>query len=148
MDEDHPTATLKKKEKQQLKREALLQRLESNHSPYSKSHARREKRKAKEQLGSGLDSMQLALATVEDDGADAPQEPISEDADAEPKQKKAKPKPGQIGEGKGATLSKAQRQRALRMEKLRHPLILANSEFASNPFQTIRTHAQNTLLPH
>ncbi|KAJ6604763.1 ribosome biogenesis protein SLX9-domain-containing protein [Mycena vulgaris] len=150
MGEEPPAVTLKKKEKQQLKREALLQRLESNHSPYSKSHARRQKRKAKEQLGSGLDDIQLALAAVEDEEvADAPQEAgMADDEEPQPKQKKPKPKPGQIGEGKGAPLSKAQRQRALQMEKLRHPLILANAEFSSNPFQTIRTHAQNTLLQH
>jgi len=144
--------SLKKKEKQQLKREALLQRLESSHSPYSKSHSRRLKRKAKEQLAGGdLDAIQMALAAVDDD-ADAPELMQPEDSitttaeEAQPKQKKLKPKPGQIGEGKGAPLSKAQRKRALEMEKLRHPLILANPEFSSNPFQTIRTHAKNTLL--
>jgi ribosome biogenesis protein SLX9 len=118
MEEDLPTAALKKKEKQQMKREALLQRLESSHSPYSKSHARRQKRKAKEQLGDGLADIQLALAAVEDgDAADEPQKSGSGDkADDEapqPKPKKIKPKPGQIGEGKSAPLSKAQRQRAL-----------------------------------
>ncbi|KAF7347740.1 hypothetical protein MVEN_01531400 [Mycena venus] len=143
---------LKKKEKQQLKREALLQRLESSHSPYSKSHARRLKRKAKEQLAGGdLDAIQMALAAV-DDEAEASELPQPEDSmpveEAQPKQKKPKPKPGQIGEGKNAPLSKAQRKRALKMEKLRHPLILANPEFSSNPFETIRTHAKNTLLQH
>ncbi|KAJ7361623.1 ribosome biogenesis protein SLX9-domain-containing protein [Mycena albidolilacea] len=142
---------LKKKEKQQLKREALLERLESSHSPYSKSHSRRLKRKAKEQLAGGdLDAIQMALAAVDDD-AEAPEllppdDSMTEDA-PQPKQKKQKPKPGQIGEGKSAPLSKAQRKRALEMEKLRHPLILANPEFSSNPFETIRIHAQNTLLP-
>ncbi|KAJ7925895.1 ribosome biogenesis protein SLX9-domain-containing protein [Mycena leptocephala] len=140
MDEEPHPGTLKKKEKQQLKREALLERLESSHSPYSKSHARRMKRKAKEQLGGGLDDIQHALA------AESLAQTASEEV--QPKQKKPKPKPGQIGEGKGAPLSKAQRQRALQMEKLRHPLILGNAEFSSNPFQTIRTHAQNTLLKH
>ncbi|KAJ7181776.1 ribosome biogenesis protein SLX9-domain-containing protein [Mycena crocata] len=148
MDAEPQTVVLKKKEKQQLKRDALLQRLESNHSPYSKSHARRQKRKAKEQLGSGLDDIQLALAAVDDDAADEPPENLDDEAPSQPVQKKVKPKPGQIGEGKGAPLSKTQRQRALKMEKLRHPLILANAEFSSNPFQTIRTHAQNTLLQH
>ncbi|KAJ6575232.1 ribosome biogenesis protein SLX9-domain-containing protein [Mycena capillaripes] len=142
---------LKKKEKQQLKREALLQRLESSHSPYSKSHMKRLKRKAKEQVGGGLDEIQNALAAMDDD--DAPElleESVTPTAadEVQPKQKKPKPKPGQIGQGKGAPLSKAQRQRALQMEKLRHPLILANPEYSSNPFQTIRTHAQNTLLQH
>ena len=32
------------------------------------------------------------------------------------------------------------------LERLRHPLILQNPEFSANPFQTIRIHAQNTLL--
>ena len=27
-------------------------------------------------------------------------------------------------------------------------MILATPEFTANPFQTIRTHAQNTLLQH
>ncbi|KAJ7783909.1 ribosome biogenesis protein SLX9-domain-containing protein [Mycena maculata] len=143
---DEPHATLKKKEKQQLKREALLQRLESSHSPYSKSHARREKRKAKEQLGGGLDDMQMALAAVDDDALEETGPSAADET--QPVQQKAKPKPGQIGEGKSAPLSKAQRKRALEMEKLRHPLVLANAEFSSNPFATIRTHALNTLLKH
>jgi hypothetical protein len=115
MDEEPHTGTLKKKEKQQLKREALLERLESSHSPYSKSHARRMKRKAKEQLGGGLDEIQHALAAVDDDAAELLEESVAQTASEEvqPKQKKPKPKPGQIGEGKGAPLSKAQRQRAL-----------------------------------
>ncbi|KAJ6503419.1 ribosome biogenesis protein SLX9-domain-containing protein [Mycena vitilis] len=135
---------LKKKEKLQLKREALLQRLESSHSPYSKSHARRLKRKEKEQVGGGLDDIQLALAAVDDDAApELLEDPTA--GDVQPKPKKVKPKPGQIGEGKAATLSKAQRKRALEMEKLRHPLILANPEFS---WKAIRTHAQNTLVQH
>ncbi|KAJ6519937.1 ribosome biogenesis protein SLX9-domain-containing protein [Mycena sanguinolenta] len=149
--EDLHAPALKKKEKQQLKREALLQRLELGRSPYSKSHERRQKRKAKEQLAGGdLDAIQMALAAV-DDEAEAPELLQPQDAmedEAKVKQKKQKPKPGQIGEGKGATLTKAQRKRVLEMEKLRHPLILANPEFSTNPFQTIRTHAQNTLLQH
>ena len=33
-------------------------------------------------------------------------------------------------------------------ERLRVPMILSNPEFSSNPFETIRKHAQNTLLKH
>src|ERR1700761_3805851 len=67
MDEESHTSGLKKKEKQQLKRDALFQRLEPNHSPYSKTHTRRLKRKANEQLaGVSLGDMQLALAAVDD----------------------------------------------------------------------------------
>lgn len=32
------------------------------------------------------------------------------------------------------------------LEKLRQPLILSNPQYSSNPFQTIRTHALNTLV--
>ncbi|KII93528.1 hypothetical protein PLICRDRAFT_35748 [Plicaturopsis crispa FD-325 SS-3] len=136
---------LKKKEKQQLKREAFVQRLESTRSPYAKTHAgRRLKRKAKEQIAGGLADMQSALLAVEKGDAD---EEGDDDA-AQDTKPPPKPVPGQIGEGKSEPLSKAQRKRALQMERLRHPLILANPEFASNPFQTIRTHAQNTLLKH
>ncbi|KAJ7235902.1 hypothetical protein B0H12DRAFT_133765 [Mycena haematopus] len=114
--EDPHAPALKKKEKQQLKREALLQRLESSHSPYSKSHERRQKRKAKERLAGGdLNAIQMALAAVDEAEAPEllqPEDAMPEDA-AKVKQKKQKPKPGQIGEGKGATLSKTQRKRAL-----------------------------------
>ncbi|KAJ7225412.1 ribosome biogenesis protein SLX9-domain-containing protein, partial [Mycena pura] len=152
MDEESHTSGLKKKEKQQLKRDALLQRLEPNHSPYSKSHTRRLKRKANEQLaGVSLDDMQLALAAVDDASGSVhipPQAITEEQPDLTHKMPKLKPRSTQIGEGKGVPLSKTQRQRALQLEKLRHPLILANAEFSSNPFQTIRIHAQNTLLQH
>jgi hypothetical protein len=71
-----------------------------------------------------------------------------------------------IGEGKAGPLTKNQRRRALyvslfslvlqgtlnipcrQVEQFRQPLIRSNPEFASNPFQTIRTHAQNTLIKH
>ncbi|KAF7320438.1 hypothetical protein MKEN_00828700 [Mycena kentingensis (nom. inval.)] len=120
---------LKKKEKQQIKRDALRQRLETSTSPYSKSHQRRLKRKEREQLaGNTMNDLQDAL-------------------ESQPK-KKVKLKPGQIGEGKNATLSQAQRQKALQTERLRHPQILNNSDFTKNPFETIRLHAQNTLLKH
>jgi len=138
---------LKKKEKQQMKHDAFLQRLESVHTPYSKSHLRRLKRKEKEEIGTGLGDMAVALALVDNSV------PVEELADQEvddhmSERPKGKPKPGQIGEGKGAPLSKNQRKRALQTEKLRQPLILSTPEFAANPFQTIRTHAQNTLVKH
>ncbi|RDB28908.1 hypothetical protein Hypma_015413 [Hypsizygus marmoreus] len=144
-----PRSTLKKKEKHQLKRDAFLQRLETTDSPYSKSHARRVKRKAKEQIASGLGDMQLAIAALDDDMPPAVQDSVhsTEGNDTE-SQIKSQTKPGMIGEGKKATLSKSQRKRALQLEQIRHPLILSNPDFASNPFQTIRTHAQNTLLKH
>uniref|UniRef100_D8PKR6 Ribosome biogenesis protein SLX9 n=2 Tax=Schizophyllum commune (strain H4-8 / FGSC 9210) TaxID=578458 RepID=D8PKR6_SCHCM len=170
MNEPAPTNLVKKKEKLQAKKEAFLQRLSSSHSPYSKSHERRLKRKAREQLASGMGEIQAVVDALEGEqsevqtigeaGADEqqsrPKSGKNGDQDStamntttsdEPK-KKRKAKAGIIGEGRKEPLSKAQRKRALQAEKMRHPLILSNPSFAANPFKTIRTHAENTLEKH
>ncbi|KAL0951044.1 hypothetical protein HGRIS_007784 [Hohenbuehelia grisea] len=141
---------LKKKEKQQLKHEVLMQKLEQNHSPYSKSHNKRLKRKAREQVAGGMNEIQAVISSMDDFQPSAPSNDV-EAADAAAMSasgSRPKPKLGLIGEGKGVPLTKNQRKRALVMEKMRQPLIRSNPEFSSNPFQTIRTHAQNTLLKH
>ncbi|KAI0800936.1 ribosome biogenesis protein SLX9-domain-containing protein [Fomes fomentarius] len=151
--EEDARPALKKKEKQALKHELFMQRLEQSRSPYSKSHERRLKRKAREQVAGGMDEIKMAIAAVEDDIPLAVQNSIAATAEGvdetpAPQSKKVRPKHGQIGEGKGAPLTKNQRKRALQVERMRIPMILATPEFAANPFQTIRTHAQNTLLKH
>ncbi|XP_006454427.1 hypothetical protein AGABI2DRAFT_61007, partial [Agaricus bisporus var. bisporus H97] len=152
-----PQEVLTKKEKQTQKREAFLQKLGASRLPYSKSHERRQKRKAKEQLVGDLNEMQTILSTIaaaEDNASDEPvkthgKDPNLMDADQKPEVKsKPQNRGAKIGEGKAAPLSKNQRQRALQLERFRQPLIRSNPEFANNPFQTIRTHAQNTLIKH
>ncbi|KAI0734572.1 ribosome biogenesis protein SLX9-domain-containing protein [Fomitopsis betulina] len=149
MAEQEQPITLTKKEKQALKHELFLRRLEASRSPYSKSHGRRLKRKAKEQVAGGLSDMQAAIEELDDEMPPAVvQSSAKEDEEQTSKPSKARATPGVIGEGKGAPLSKNQRKRALQLEKARIPMILSNPAFASNPFETIRTHAQNTLLKH
>ncbi|EDR15640.1 uncharacterized protein LACBIDRAFT_300761 [Laccaria bicolor S238N-H82] len=138
---------LSKKDKQNLRREAFLQKFGQANSPYSKSHNRRLKRKAKEQIAGGLSQMQTAIAALEKDD-DPTKQPTEVDQSAGGPKAKRNTKRSMIGEGKGSTLSKSQRKRALELERLRHPLILQNPEFSSSPFETIRIHAQNTLLQH
>jgi len=139
-----------KKEKQIERREAFMQKLGPSTRHFSKSHERRMKRKAKEQLaGNTMDDLQTALASLDNDIA--PPESMEKPPPSVPiHSSKVKPKAissiGKIGKGNSSTLSKAQRKRLLELERLRHPLILANPDFTSNPFQTIRTHAQNTLI--
>jgi len=94
--------------------------LESRFSPYSKSHNRRLKRKAKEQLSGGLDEMRVALENLDSESHHVqPTEVSSEQAIERPRNSLANatqsnPKPSlMIGEGKSATLTKAQRKRAL-----------------------------------
>jgi len=162
--------------------------LEASRAPYSKSHARRLKRKEREQLAGGLGSLKAALPSIivptaasasaststratSAGEAGAPAAParvqgvaISTTATAagggtsddrkkthgeeEASQTIVRPGPGQIGKGKGTPLTRSQRRRALKAECFRQPLIRSNPEFAANPFETIRTHARNTLAPY
>ncbi|KAG6911878.1 hypothetical protein DXG01_000125 [Tephrocybe rancida] len=107
--EKHPV--LKKKEKIQAKHDAFLQRLETSSSPYSKSHARRLKRKAKEQIANGLGDMQSAIEALDQDIPTLVEQ--SRMSAEEVPQRKQHLKPGMVGEGKKAPLSKSQRKRAL-----------------------------------
>ncbi|PIL31636.1 hypothetical protein GSI_06338 [Ganoderma sinense ZZ0214-1] len=149
--DQEPRPTLKKKEKQALKHQQFVERLEQTRSPYSKSHERRLKRRAREQVAGGMSEIKAAISALEDGNPETIQNSVPTDdagADAASRPQKARPKPGQIGEGKGVPLSKSQRKRTLQVERMRIPMILATPEFAANPFQTIRTHAQNSLLKH
>ncbi|KAG8719658.1 hypothetical protein FRC08_002318 [Ceratobasidium sp. 394] len=135
-----PAPTQTKKEKKQFKHELFLQRLTAGTSPYSKSHNRRLKRKAKTELSTDLASVEKALrALAPDVSVVAP----NHESTSQP----AKPV-GLMGEGKGTTLSKKQRRKALELERLRQSAITQNPEFKNNPFAAIRTHAQNSLLSH
>ncbi|KAI3622657.1 vacuolar membrane protein [Moniliophthora roreri] len=111
-----PSSSTKKMDKQYMKREALLHRLESTQSPYSKSHLRRMKRKAREQIANGLDDMQNAIASL-DGGHETPSKTdhVRDESSVESERpsSKIKAKPGQIGEGKGATLPTQQRKHKL-----------------------------------
>ncbi|KZT30505.1 hypothetical protein NEOLEDRAFT_1082524 [Neolentinus lepideus HHB14362 ss-1] len=144
---DEREAYLTKKEKQHLKRELFLQRLETGSAPYSKSHARRLKRKSREKIAGGLDELHAAIVSVEEEIPVAVKNSIQDttkDGSSSDPPAKAKPQLGQIGKGK--TLSQSQRKTVLRVEQIRHPLILSNPDYISNPFETIRKHAQNTLV--
>ncbi|KAG1755168.1 ribosome biogenesis protein SLX9-domain-containing protein [Suillus paluster] len=140
-----PRHSMKKKEKQQLKHDAFIDRLTCKTSPYSKVQRRRYNRRQREQVGGGLDVIGAVLSDINIDDSPAQVSPIVEEA-KDVRAPKVQPKKLQIGEGKGLPLRKNQRKRALELEKLRQPLILSNPQYSSNPFQTIRTHAQNTLV--
>ncbi|KAF8140141.1 ribosome biogenesis protein SLX9-domain-containing protein [Boletus edulis] len=137
-------AIMSKKGKQQLKHEAFIDRIKSSSAPYSKTQKRRFNRKQREQVGGGLGSIEAVISALEQGEISPPAEAQS-DAVTSQQRPQVKARPGIIGEGKGIPLTKTQRKRVLAMERLRHPLILTNPQYAANPFQTIRTHAQNTL---
>jgi len=119
----------------------VLKELPSGPSPYSKSHNRRLKKKGKEQIGGGLNDIQAAITELAEEAEDATS--ITTAAKT-----KLNAKSGKIGEGKGLLFTATRRKRALQLELIRQPAILSNKDFASNPFGTIRTHAQNTLVKH
>jgi ribosome biogenesis protein SLX9 len=137
--------------------------VEASRLPYSKSHAKRLKRKAKEELaGGGLSDIRSAIAAME-----SSEEALVGKTLAGPSKIDLpvnRRNPGLIGEGKGVPLSQTKRKNALyvprpdyvipltpyrrKLEKMRHHMVIANSDFRANPFHAVRTHAQNTLVKH
>ncbi len=142
--------------------------------PYSKSHMKRLKRKARDQLAGGdLASLAAQLADGDGDGAD------SEDEAATSRRSKAVKTPltpeekaqraadqGKIGQGTGRTLKEDQRRKQmyvlvqavclLQATPLNSPLrstinrthmaaVLQNPAFKQDPFAAIRLHAANSL---
>lgn len=134
-----------KKEKRQLRHNLLTEDLGSSQAPYSKSHARRMKRKARESLVADFSDIQIVLSNLDSSSSQAIEQKPNEMQPRDPQKDR---KPGQIGEGKGRPLSNSQRQRALATERMRHPLILSNPAFSAEPFKALRTHLQNTLITH
>ncbi|KAF8622253.1 hypothetical protein AX15_007192 [Amanita polypyramis BW_CC] len=117
-----------------------MQKLTYGLSPYSKSHTRRLKRKANEQIAGGLSDIKAAITELAE-------ESNREQQDATSMTKlKVNSRSGKIGEGKSVPLTAPQRKRALQLEQMRQPLVLSNPAFALNPFQAVRTHAENTLV--
>ena len=118
-----------------LRRSIIVSGLEASRTPYSKSHARRLKRKEREQLsGSGMESLKTALPSItssksagEDPGgvmttsakstAAATTTGPSSESECAPAPDTEAPSPptrlGQIGQGKGTPLTRSQRRRAL-----------------------------------
>ena len=88
--------------------------LASTATPYSKSHNRRLKKKARDQLSTNLQEVRVAIDDIEDDDEGIQGEPsLQDDAKVVDIPMKPKPKPGQIGPSKGSTLTVAQRKRVL-----------------------------------
>ena len=109
-------AQVKKKEKQQTKQRAFLERLQSSQHPYSRSHNRRLKRKEKQQLVAKMDDLNTALDCLESGPLEAPKN-IPGVTSARRGNGRISPNAAQgarqIGEGKGATLSATQRKNVL-----------------------------------
>jgi hypothetical protein len=85
--------------------------------PYSRSHIRREKRKAKEVVGGGLDSVAAALAEAAGE-VPVPEAPVPKSkgharvVDDVPQKRKQEPD-GKIGEGRTKPLAEKQRRKQM-----------------------------------
>lgn len=100
--------------------------LEASRAPYSKSHARRLKRNERERLaGGGMESLKIALPSIisksageeDDTTANSAKTTAAASTESVPDNSTDAPSPparlGQIGQGKGAPLTRSQRRRAL-----------------------------------
>jgi len=114
-----------KKAKRQRKHEQFLDRLQNTKAPYSKSHAKRLKAKAKESLTAALGDMDRVLDTIK--------ATTSEPSSAE----KAKPL---NAPGRKVHLNDKQRAKVFETEKVRHSTVLSNPSYRKNPFAAVRKH--------
>lgn len=73
---------------------------------------RRFNRRQREQVGGGLDAIRAVLSAIDHGDSSAQDSPVNEEK-KEVQALKAQPKTLQIGEGKGLSLRKNQRKRAL-----------------------------------
>ena len=80
---------------------------------FSKSHERRMKRKAKEQLAGNMDDLQTALASLDSEPPEQGKPSSSIPKHFEEVNHKVSSSIGKIGKGTSSTLSKAQRKRLL-----------------------------------
>jgi len=87
--------------------------LAANKTPYSKSHARRLKRNAKEEIAGGWSDMQLAIAAVDQSCSLDEQQSSAVEGTPSDQQPRAHVKSSRISEGKSSTLSGSQRRHAL-----------------------------------
>jgi len=117
-----------KKAKRQRKHEEFLDRLQSTNAPYSKSHAKRLKAKAKESLTAALGDMDHVL--------DAIKAATSESSSAE----KTKPL---NAPGRKVHLNDKQRAKVFEAEKSRHSAVLSDPGYRKNPFAAVRKHIES-----
>ncbi|KAK1927268.1 hypothetical protein DB88DRAFT_477422 [Papiliotrema laurentii] len=117
--------------------------------PYSRSHVRREKRKAKQHLAGGdLGHLSTALSEVMGDAAPPSPPPTKNKLGQHPKPTVVKKKGedrGKIGEGRGRTMSEHARRKQIALEAKRIPAIVQHPAYKASPWSTIRLHASNSL---
>ena len=87
--------------------------VQSAKSPYSKTQIRRFKKKQKEQVGGGLDTIRAAISALDQGEKSATTSGNTREADNPTANTPKGTKAGQIGKGKGMPLKRNQRKQAL-----------------------------------
>ncbi|ORX38381.1 hypothetical protein BD324DRAFT_649753 [Kockovaella imperatae] len=114
--------------------------------PYSRSHVRREKRKAKQQLAGGqLHDMAVALSQSlgETEPESKARVRTKEEKEKERQRREQEQKVGAVG--KSRTLKERKRRKEITTEARRLPAVVNLPVFKQNPWETIRIHATNTI---
>ncbi|CAD6583892.1 MAG: hypothetical protein TREMPRED_003672 [Tremellales sp. Tagirdzhanova-0007] len=117
--------------------------------PYSRSHTRRVRRKAREQLAGGqLHSVAAALSEVLPDTDPPSALKRMTRVEREAKERKlddARRELSKIGIGKGRTLTERARRKQIKIQAKRIPAIMQHPEYRKDPWATIRLHASNSV---
>ncbi|EJT48909.1 hypothetical protein A1Q1_02004 [Trichosporon asahii var. asahii CBS 2479] len=132
----------------QLRHKPFHAQLVAQSQPYSKSHMKREKRKAKQQLAGGMGSVAAALVDLAPELAPEPEvetKTPKEKQQAADDAKRRKEEDGKIGQGSKRTMREKQRRKQISAAAVRIPAVMQHPSFRANPWATIREHAGNTL---
>ncbi|KEI41860.1 uncharacterized protein L969DRAFT_14082 [Mixia osmundae IAM 14324] len=144
----YPPAAPSRVDKGAERRKILLRKVQASTQPhpYSKSHARRLKRKEKTNLaGASLSELQDALQqTTETVPAPTPDH-ARQHKIKQSRQHQTEPLAAKSPAQSTAKLTTAKRAKMIEAESKRLPAILNHKAFAANPFAAIRQHAKNTL---
>lgn len=98
----------------QLRHKPFHAQLVAQSQPYSKSHLKREKRKAKQQLAGGMGSVAAALVDLAPELAPEPEEKTpKEKKEAAEEAKRRKEEDGKIGAGSKRTMREKQRRKQM-----------------------------------
>nr|XP_018261616.1 uncharacterized protein I303_06056 [Kwoniella dejecticola CBS 10117]OBR83774.1 hypothetical protein I303_06056 [Kwoniella dejecticola CBS 10117] len=160
---DEPSASTSRSQSQ--RKAYFVAAVQSAPHPYlikSKSHIRREKRKAKSLSAStNLESLENALSSI----LPEPETKVSDEEEervkvgVQKKRKKTKEKieeekrriadkkreEGKISEGRGRTLNEKKRRDVIQEASKRIPAVLSHPAYKSNPWAAIREHAGNSI---
>ncbi|TIB06424.1 hypothetical protein E3P96_00468 [Wallemia ichthyophaga] len=112
---------------------------------YSKSHQKRMKKKAKQQLNVNLNDLDEGLHDIDQHTQPTHEESAAANSAQDKQQQQRKKLEEAANKTSNKPLTQKQKQKALQLETKRLPLILNHPQYSKDPFGTLKQHAENML---